>query len=125
MPPRLRFIRQQTSRWQPIRFVDAGRHGFGTVCPDFRGVFAQPEITAMKRTKKGEREISLKEHLHGLSLQADGDMVLLSVQLPAGNELNINPTLVLDAFGVQTGMLIDRLAVQKTAVLTKDGKNFA
>lgn len=28
--------------------------------------FAQPEITAMKRTKKGEREISLKEHLHGL-----------------------------------------------------------
>ena len=39
--------------------------------------------------------------------------------------LNINPTLVLDAFGVQTGMLIDRLAVQKTAVLTKDGKNFA
>ena len=50
---------------------------------------------------------------------------MLSVQLPAGNELNINPTLVLDAFGVQTGMLIDRLAVQKTAVLTKDGKNFA
>ena len=40
--------------------------------------FAQPEITAMKRTKKGEREISLKEHLHGLSLQADGDMVLLA-----------------------------------------------
>lgn len=87
--------------------------------------FAQPEIIAMKRTKKGEREISLKEHLHGLAIRPDGGEVLLCVKLPAGSGLNINPTLVLDAFTRQTGIPIDWLAVKKTAVLTKEEKNFA
>ena len=87
--------------------------------------FAQPEIFAMKRTKKGERQVSLKEHLHGLTMQADGGEVLLQLQMPAGNELNLNPTLVLDAFSQQTGMLIEDFSVVKTAVFTKDGKIFA
>ncbi|MDD3193308.1 MAG: TIGR03936 family radical SAM-associated protein [Oscillospiraceae bacterium] len=87
--------------------------------------FAQPQITTMKRTKKGEREISLKEHLHDLTLGAAEGEIRLDVLLPAGSELNINPTLVLDAFGQQTGMMIDRLAVKKTAVFTQDKKNFA
>ncbi len=87
--------------------------------------FAQPEIFAMKRTKKGERQVSLKEHLHGLTMQADGGEVLLQLQMPAGNELNLTPTLVLDAFSQQTGMLIEDFSVVKTAVFTKDGKIFA
>ncbi len=87
--------------------------------------FAQPQILAIKRTKKGEKEISLKEHLHNLSICAKEDGVLLAVHLPAGNEQNINPTLVLDTFAQQTGMLIEQIKVKKTAVLTKDGKKFA
>lgn len=87
--------------------------------------FAQPQILAMKRTKKGEKEISLKEHLHALSVCAGDEQVFLTVCLPAGNEQNINPTLVLDTFARQTGMMIDWAAVKKTAVLTKDGENFA
>ena len=79
----------------------------------------------MKRTKKGERQVSLKEHLYGLTMQADGGEVLLQLQMPAGNELNLNPTLVLDAFSQQTGMLIEDFSVVKTAVFTKDGKIFA
>ena len=87
--------------------------------------FAQPQILAMKRSKKGEKEISLKEHLHELSICVKDGQTFLTVWLPAGNEQNINPTLLLDTFARQTGMLIDRLEVKKTVVLTKDGKNFA
>lgn len=107
----VRLVLADTDPKQAIRILEA--------------FFAQPEITAMKRTKKGEKEISLKQYLHDLKIRPDGDEVLLTVKLPAGNELNINPTLVLDAFGQQTGMLIDRLAVKKTAVFTKDEKKFA
>ena len=86
--------------------------------------FAQPEIKALKRTKKGEKEISLKEHLHELSLSVEGGEVLMRVTLPAGNDFNINPTLVLDAFAKDTGMMLDSVKVLKTGVYAEKGEKF-
>ena len=69
--------------------------------------------------------VLLAECIDGLAIRPDGGEVLLCVKLPAGSGLNINPTLVLDAFTRQTEIPIDWLAVKKTAVLTKEEKNFA
>lgn len=87
--------------------------------------FAQPQIHTMKRTKKGEKEVSLKEHLHDLTIAVDGEDVNITVKLPAGNDFSMNPTLVLDAFSRQTGMMIEYLFVKKLVVFTSDGKIFA
>lgn len=89
-----------------------------------KAFFAQPEIKAIKRTKKGEKEISLKEHLKELALSVDGEEVLIKITLPAGNDININPTLVLDAFAKDTGMMIDSVKVLKTGVYLENGEKF-
>ena len=86
--------------------------------------FAQPEIKAIKRTKKGEKEVSLKEHLKELALSVDGEEVLIKITLPAGNDFNINPTLVLDSFAKDTGMMIDSVKVLKTGVYLENGEKF-
>lgn len=42
----------------------------------------------------------------------------------AGNTLNLNPTLLLDAFAAEEGVRADWMRVVRTAVLDQDGNPF-
>ncbi|MDE7193272.1 MAG: TIGR03936 family radical SAM-associated protein, partial [Oscillospiraceae bacterium] len=55
---------------------------------------AREEILVEKRTKKGVTAVDLKPLIYKAEFFEGG----LSVRLPAGNELNINPTLLMDAY---------------------------
>lgn len=85
---------------------------------------AQTEILVMKRGKKGEREIDIRPHVQLLEALAEKDGITLKLRTAAGIQLNIAPTLLLQAFYIFTGRIPDGCDILRTAVLTKDLKNF-
>ncbi|MBQ9082007.1 MAG: DUF2344 domain-containing protein [Clostridia bacterium] len=84
----------------------------------------QPEIAVVKKTKTGEKTMDLKPYLTGMSVAADADGLHLKVTLPAGNAININPSLFIDAFEKYIGHEL-RVRVVREKICEKDGKIFS
>ena len=77
------------------------REGMGPVCEkepwqgkliDF---FSQDQILVTKKTKKSEREVDLKPHIHQLFIGRNGSVHL---RLTSGSVENIKPEMVMEAF---------------------------
>lgn len=85
--------------------------------------FKKDIIETVKRTKKGPKTIDLKPMIYDYSLSCD-DKVKLSITLPAGISLNINPTLLVDAFGAESGIEIDYHSIKRLRILCTDKKEF-
>ena len=81
----------------------------------------QPEILVEKKTKKGTKEIDLKGYL--LACEVDADRERMSLRLPAGATLNINPSLLVGAFSEYCGVEL-HADVIRTGVFTKEGHPF-
>lgn len=86
---------------------------------------AQPEILVSKRTKKGEKTIDIKPHFSVCDVSAQNNALTLRICTAAGTSLNINPTLVLDAFAEAYDAKADWTQVVRIAILDSDGKDFA
>ena len=80
------------------------------------------EIKVIKKGKKGkETEIDLKPHIIKNEITLNNGNTLLKLILPAGSELNINPSLLINAF------LNDREIINfvtRNDLLTKDFNSF-
>lgn len=82
--------------------------------------FAESEkIIVEKTTKKGTFEIDLKPLISELDV---GDRI--TFRLPAGNDFNINPVLLLDAYREFSGEEIKRIRIVRTKILCADGSEF-
>ena len=82
--------------------------------------FAESEkIIVEKKTKKGTSEIDLKPLISELSV---GDRI--TFRLPAGNDFNINPALLLDAFKAVSGGELPRMRIVRTRIFCADGSEF-
>lgn len=82
--------------------------------------FAESEkILVEKKTKKGISEIDLKPYIKNLKI---GDKITLI--LPAGNDFNLNPSLLFNAFESSTGEKITRLKIVRTKIFAKNGEEF-
>lgn len=86
--------------------------------------FAQPEILAEKRSKKGKKMVDLKPMVRSASAEVADDQLKLSLVLAAGLAVNLNPTLLTDAFGQWAGFSPDYHSICREAVLCDDGKVF-
>ncbi len=73
--------------------------------------------------KKGEVILDIKPYTEILSKTANGDELTAELRLPAGNELNINPSLFLDAFAEIYGEL-EKIYVERTKILCDMGAEF-
>jgi len=96
----------------------------GSVSPvDWRRFCAQDEITAEKKGKKGARTIDIKPYALSAAV-TDKNPLKLSFTLPATQEANINPSLIVDAF--IRFMDVTNLCVNilKRSLLTADGEPF-
>ena len=76
-------------------------------------------IMTEKKTKRGITEIDLKPCI--LSVSAGEKIV---INLPAGNDFNINPQLVLSAFEKYTSEKIKRQRIVRTKIFCADGSEF-
>ncbi|MGN1422572.1 MAG: TIGR03936 family radical SAM-associated protein [Oscillospiraceae bacterium] len=86
----------------------------------FGAFLAQDKISVEKKTKKGVSDIDLKPLVSEVTL-SDGKITL---RLPAGNEFNINPALLLEAYAAFSGEALPRLRIVRTHIFCSDGNEF-
>lgn len=86
---------------------------------------AMESAVALKKSKRGKKEIQLKDHHRTICYETQPDRVVFSMRLPAGGDgLNLNPSLWLDFLKEHCGVDTTQASVLRTALLTKDLKNF-
>lgn len=87
--------------------------------------FSQNEITVQKKNKKKQFvPIDIKPHVLDYAIAPEGEGAILTLRLPAGNELNINPSLLLKAFEEWSGMTFRQCDITREQLLTEEGKAF-
>ena len=84
----------------------------------FREFCGKPAIITEKKTKKGVTEIDLKPYIYKLDID---DKITLT--LPAGNDFNINPTLLLGAFESECGKTTG-VKIVRTRIFAANGEIF-
>ena len=85
--------------------------------------FTQSEkILTEKKTKKGITEIDLKPHILALDMPDNSNKITL--RLPAGNDFNINPQLLLDTYKRQCNEEIPKQRIVRTRIFCADGSEF-
>lgn len=77
------------------------------------------KIITEKKTKKGISEIDLKPCILALDVSDK-----ITVRLPAGNNFNINPQLLLDAYKKQCGAEIHGQRIMRMKIFCEDGSEF-
>lgn len=87
----------------------------------------QESLPVEKKTKKGVSRIDIRSNVQLLSMerQQEQDGIKTKLRLSAGNQLNINPALVLAGFHEAWGREPSSAAVKKTGVYTQDMQPFA
>lgn len=99
----------------------------GEVCDAFLAFCESKQVEVEKRTKKkGVQTIDIRPHfsLVGEPTVMDNRFAI-TLRTAAGITLNINPSLVLDAFAAKTGITADWTRVIRTSILDKDLNHFA
>lgn len=80
-------------------------------------------IETVKRTKKGPKTVDLKPMILKYDISCD-EKVKLNITLPAGISLNINPTLLIDAFASDTGIEINYNSIRRLKIICTDKTEF-
>lgn len=58
--------------------------------PAAEALFARDHLTVLKKSKRGEKEVNLRDYIRGITLEPDGDCVRAYAVLGAGNN-NLSP----------------------------------
>ena len=121
LPADIRVTEVSVPKYKNTDIASAEYDIFGAIDTEKFGVFlAQEKITVENKTKKGVSEIDLKPLVSDVTL-SDGKITL---RLPAGNEFNINPVLLLDAYAAFSGEALPRLRIVRTHIFCLDGNEF-
>lgn len=84
----------------------------------------QSEILTQKRTKKGMREIDIKSFLQVEKISMKQNVLCLVLRLPAGNDGNINTSVVTDAFQNYADKPILIKSVCRTKIFCRNHEEF-
>lgn len=84
----------------------------------------QPQLTAVKETKKSTKVLNLKEYIHSIKVAAGEDCVKVSAVLPAGGENNINPALLAQALCGATYMKADYTRILRKRLMNEEFNDF-
>ncbi len=86
--------------------------------------FRLPEISAIKKTKKGEKEVNLKEYIKNLKLvSATDNEFTIDMVLSAGGEANIKPEIIVLKLQEYLGEEFSSYSLHRTQIFYKDGQN--
>lgn len=96
-----------------------------SLCSELREYLSQDEIIVQKKNKKKQLvDIDIKPHIMQFSIRVDGESAVLSVRLPAGNNLNINPSIVLKGFKDKKCLEFDLCEIVREKMLNQSGEYF-
>jgi radical SAM-linked protein len=81
-----------------------------------------PEIIVSKKTKKGSKDVDLKEYILAYEMIPD-EKTRFTLTLPAGGSLNINPSLLINALAEEIGVEL-YADVTRTGIYVQGGGDF-
>lgn len=84
----------------------------------------EKRVKPKKGRKAGTKLVDIKPHLNVLQADIKGEKLCICIQLPAGNELNINTSTITDAFCKFAEVEIAEIYTKRTKILCSDGENF-
>lgn len=87
----------------------------------FREFTESEQILTEKKTKRGVSTVDLKPLISELVIAEDA----ITLRLPAGNDFNINPSLLFEAYQTATGESITRMRIVRTRIFCADGNIFS
>ncbi len=79
----------------------------------------QPVIASDKKTKKGYKEVNLKDYIICAEAKTDEASVIITIRLLAGINENLNPLLIIEAFCRFCDEVSFQAAVRRTAIYDK------
>lgn len=132
LPPDIRALEAAEAAMKPeaiawadyeVRIYDPA--GAAALAADWDRLLAKPAIPVEKKTKHKVQEIDLRPLITELSRREEGDCLILSLRLPGGASMNLNPNLLLGALWAERGGEAEYLRVVRTAILTGDFAPFA
>lgn len=108
--------------------VELAADGMSAVelCEDLENYLGSDEIIVQKKNKKKQFvDINIKPHISEFSVSADGERAVLKIKLPAGNNLNINPNIIVNGFGKEIDREFACCDIVRERILTESGEDFA
>lgn len=100
------------------------RDGDTAVAEQLQRFLAEPHLPVIKKTKKGEQQVDLKEKMTVLRVEGSPEKTVLEVRLPAGGTLNWSPMLVTGAICERLGREPYWTGLERIAILTEDFSPF-
>lgn len=92
---------------------------------EFEKFMAQEHINTVKRTKRGgEKIIDLKPDTEVREICEEDGVLKILLRLPAGNEKNLNPSLITDLFKEYCSVSYELVSVERTGIFSDNGKEF-
>lgn len=73
---------------------------------------------------KGTVKIDIKPHINIVGTEASGDVLTVTVRLPAGLSLNINSNVFVEAYSSFSGIDFKNIYAERTNILLSNGENF-
>ena len=97
----------------------------GTTPPDIEAFLARDTIVVSKKSKSTTKDVDIKNDIKSLELvSVKGNYVVLDIDVPAGNEYNLKPELVVSAMDKYIdGFEVKFVQTHRTALLCK-GQRF-
>ena len=103
--------------------------GADALCAAWDAFFAQDTIMIEKKTKRGTAMLDLKAQAQVLAAEPVSDGIKLTLRMPAGTSVNVNPSLLTDAFSAYLGdhapaVQIRMPQTERLAIRCADGTEF-
>lgn len=95
------------------------------VLGDIDSLMAQNEILVEKKTKKGVKDVDLKPFIEIAELKSFEDMIDIRMRLPAGTQINYNPTLFLEALNKTYNTPFETENICRTGILCENYEIFS
>ncbi len=92
--------------------------------PLWQAFIRQPEILSQKKTKKGFKEVNLKDYIGEEAVTAEDGKAIVALRLMSGVNEGLNPSLILKAFEKQHPGYFGHVAVLRTGMLDGELRPF-
>lgn len=93
-----------------------------------KSVFEFSEILAQKKGKQGRKkvlkDVDIKQYIDKYNISVRDDLVVINVRLMAGNEKNLNPTLLFDTLIRLIETAFEWKSISRLSLLDKNYKEF-
>ncbi|MBR5559261.1 MAG: TIGR03936 family radical SAM-associated protein [Oscillospiraceae bacterium] len=111
--------------WADFRITFWAQQESDALQQAFRNFCAQSEIVVEKKTKRSLSTVDIAPLMELLDTAFSDENATADLRLAAGNTMNINPNLVLQAFWQHSGLEPVPVQVMRLRVLDKDFQDFA